>query len=399
LKILFVHEVSYTKKPIFEIHEFPELLARLGHEITFFEFDEGRKFWQPSNSKLSSIVSGKVVKGTSINVERPVQLGIPGLDRVFVVLSSIRRLKKLINRNNYDVIVLYAVPTYGLQTLYFAKKSGTPVIFRALDVSHKIRSSFLSKLIKSFEKYVYTKSDVISANNPALANYCKDLSSRTSLPKVHYPPLDVKHFMNQARDNDLRNSLGIRDQDKVIAYMGSFFYFSGLLDALKVFAKHKDPFPSVKLLLIGGGELDGQLRDLAKKLGVEETVIFTGMVSYKNLPKYLSLADIAINTLEPSLVANVALPNKVLQYLASGLPVVSTQLEGLASVFPESISINWESSPASVMTTALRLAATDGDVLPDDLSISTNQLERFDPNTSVQKLEATLFELAKGDRS
>ena len=45
MKLLFIHEVSYRKKVIFEMHEIPELLAVRGHDITFLEFDEGGKFW------------------------------------------------------------------------------------------------------------------------------------------------------------------------------------------------------------------------------------------------------------------------------------------------------------------------------------------------------------------
>ena len=38
MKILVLHEIDYLEKVIYEIHEFPELLARAGHEVTFFHF-------------------------------------------------------------------------------------------------------------------------------------------------------------------------------------------------------------------------------------------------------------------------------------------------------------------------------------------------------------------------
>ena len=41
MKILVLHEIDYLEKVIYEIHEFPELLARAGHEVTFFHFQEG----------------------------------------------------------------------------------------------------------------------------------------------------------------------------------------------------------------------------------------------------------------------------------------------------------------------------------------------------------------------
>jgi glycosyltransferase involved in cell wall biosynthesis len=111
--------------------------------------------------------------------------------------------------------------------------------------------------------------------------------------------------------------------------MGSFFYFSGLPEVIIDFSKSQ--LFDTYLVLIGGGEQDEQLRALAKTQKVEERVIFTGFINFQELPGYLSMADIAINPMVQSQVANLALPNKVLQYLAAGLPVVTFQLSGLES--------------------------------------------------------------------
>jgi hypothetical protein len=126
LRILFVHEVSYRKKVIFEMHEFPELLALKGHEISFLEFDEGRKFWKKPNAPRYEQVKGRVHGKAEINLYRPPQLGIPGLDRLLVTLTVLPVLGKLLKENAFDVVVLYAVPTYGLQAIRSAKRFSVP---------------------------------------------------------------------------------------------------------------------------------------------------------------------------------------------------------------------------------------------------------------------------------
>jgi hypothetical protein len=40
MKILFVHEVSWFSKVVYEMHDFPELLSLNGHEVHFLEFEE-----------------------------------------------------------------------------------------------------------------------------------------------------------------------------------------------------------------------------------------------------------------------------------------------------------------------------------------------------------------------
>ena len=394
MKILFVHEVSYLKKPIYEVHEFPELLALRGHEVSFFEFDEGRKFWKKHTAIRDNSTVGRVHPEANIKIFRPLQLGIPGLDRIFALFSSIPKLKILLDREKFDAIVLYAVPTFGIQTILFARAKKIPVMFRALDVTHKIRKSIFSSLIKVFEGYVYKHSDLLSSNNLAMQEYCVTLSGRKKGSIVHFPPLDLEHFRKATRNPKLRELLGIRPEEKVIVYMGSFFYFSGLGDAIQEFARIGSRENSVKLLLIGGGEQDSELRALAKRLGVPDRVIFTGMIPYNSLPDYLAVADLAINTLESSMVANAALPNKVLQYLAAGLPVVSTNLRGLATVFDDEDGITWAPSSASVMREAITLiTGLTHTSLPSTKKGLEKNLMRFSPQITVDELEGSIKDM------
>lgn len=393
MKLLFVHEVSYRKKVIFEMHEFPELLASRGHQVSFLEFDEGRKFWQLESNPREEALQGRVYAKSTIQLSRPFQLGIPGLDRIVVMLTVVPQLQKLFRNNSFDAVVLLAVPTYGLQTLWFAKKYKVPVLFRALDVSHKIRSSMLSPIIKWFEKKIYSRVDLVSANNPAMAAYCERLGRLEGQTRVHYPPLDLSHFQSETRDESLRESLGFSNGDRVLTYMGSFFYFSGLPQAIREFAECAKEKPKLKLLLIGGGEQESELRNLVSELGLENQIVFTGFISYDELPRYLKVADLAMNTLESTLVANTALPNKVLQYLAAGLPVICTKLDGLYAVLGGESSIDWENDAVSVVRKAAKLSDHElKSMLPG--KATRDKLMEFDPEHTVEVFESALQVLA-----
>ena len=396
MKVLFIHEVNYRKKVIFEMHEFPELLALRGHEISFLEFDEGRRFWKKAKVRRSEKVKGRVHANSEINLYRPSQLGIPGLDRLLVTLTVLPVLRQLLKGGAFDAVVLYAVPTYGMQAIRLAKRFNVPVLFRALDVSHKIRSSLLSPAIKWVEKHIYNQVDFLSANNPAMANYCVELGARSRPSKVHFPPLNLSHFRHQGRDQGLRRSLGFKDENRVLVYMGSFFYFSGLVDALEEFAEASKSSPNLKFLLIGGGEQDSELRQRVERLGLSEKVVFTGFISYQELPRYLKIADVAVNTLEPTLVANVAFPNKVLQYMAAGLPVVSTRLDGLEQTFGDRAGITWASDSKDVVRSASKLSQLTESEMG---KISELQLgavsEIFGVESAIDKFEETIIALSE----
>jgi glycosyltransferase involved in cell wall biosynthesis len=135
--------------------------------------------------------------------------------------------------------------------------------------------------------------------------------------------------------------------------MGSFFYFSGLPEVLTELSLSA---LDVKLVLIGGGEQDAELRSLVTKLELQAKVIFTGMVSFDQLPDFIAAADVAINPMQVDLVSDLALPNKVIQYMASGVAVVTTRLNGLLSTFGQESGITWAGNPREVAIKAFQLS-------------------------------------------
>jgi glycosyltransferase involved in cell wall biosynthesis len=281
-------------------------------------------------------------------------------------------------------VVSFSVPTSGWQALLAAKQAGVPFVFRALDVSHKIRKGAFSGLVKIAEKFIYKNSDAISANNPAMLSYCQTLSRRSGMAAVHNPPLDLAAFSLGDRSNG-RRLLGLSPEQKVIMYMGSFFYFSGLPDAISVLSEIGS---TEKLVLVGGGEQDAELRNLSRHLGLSDKVIFTGMVQFSDLPDLLSAAEVAINPMEKTLVSDSALPNKVLQYMASGVPVVSTSLSGLIATFGLDSGITWGSSPRDVMSLAISLLKSED--LPQLSHSGSRAIEAFKSESDPRKFEAYL---------
>ena len=346
MKILFIHEVNYRSKVIFEMHEFPEMLALAGHEVHFLEFPEGVGIRSASIRTRSTFISGRAYPKARINLITPPNIGGGFIDRLLAPITVLPQLRKLISKGGFDVVVLYAVPTSGWQTVRIAKKAGVPVVFRALDVSHLIRKGLTSQLVKLAERYVYRRATIISANNLFLGNYVSNLGKRLDSPVVNFPPLDLEHFAHKNR-LQMRTNLSI-DQDSFVAtYMGSLFPFSGLLQVISDFsqlAKSDD-----RLLIIGGGGIENELRKKVKELDLENKVIFTGVISYAELPDYLSVSDVLINPFEPTLVTNLALPHKVLQYLATGIPTVSTKLLGLFESIGDSAGIYWVDSPNKIV--------------------------------------------------
>lgn len=354
MRILFLHEVNYLEKPIFEMHELPEHLSVLGHDVGFVHFPEGWSKQEISNYGFVKVIQGRAVEKSSLTLFTPQMAKGNFSGRIITALTFYWTMRRIIREFTPDVIVSYSVPTSGWQAIMAAKDMMVPLLFRALDVSHQIRKSRFETLIKWAERFVFRNADHISANNSALASYAIEAGAPPNRVSVENPPLDLHHFSSaRIHRNQIRERLGIGESSRVVIYMGSFFYFSGLTEVIHDFAVSGEK--DVYLVLVGGGEQGPELHSLVKSLDLEGRVIFTGYVSFLELPMYLRCADVAINPMRPSLVSHLALPNKVLQYLACGLPVVSFELRGLSLALPTESSLMIASIESGIFRTALEL--------------------------------------------
>lgn len=377
LRILFVHEVDYLSKPIFEMHDFPELLAARGHEVGFLHFPEStKKIFRHSSVRLTA---GRSVESASITLFEIPSIGLGLLSRFVSALLSTFYAQRILNKYSPDLVVTYAVPTFGWQFVKACRRLSIPIVYRAIDLSHAIRKTRLSGLIKTAERFVIRKSSAVFCNSPILAEYCKSISPESRVVPI-LPPLDVRLFSERSSRLRIRSELGIAPDSRVYLFLGTFFRFSGLDDLIESFADNRSL--SDVLLLIGGGEAEKDIRSLVERNGMSPFVFFTGFVDYKDLPSLFSAADCALNPMQPIPVAHYALPNKVLQYLAAGLPVVSTSLLGLRSVLPAEPDLIYVDFPSEVFPAAQQLLGAS-----EAHGSTRERLKKFDSADKVKILE------------
>lgn len=393
MKILFIHEVNYENKVIFEMHEFPELLAQRGHDVSFFHYPEAPDVPRRSLRTTRKRIPGRVHADVSLELVTPPTLGGGRFERYLAPLLAWMPLHNEIARGGYDVVVSYSVPTTGWQAVSAAKRHEVPLVFRALDVSHRIRRNLLSRIVLAAERYVYRNATLLSANNPAMADYCVEVSGRTGKTVVNLAPIDLGHFIAEGVPSR-RESLGIAPEKRVLLYMGTFFDFSGLDVVMRDFAVEAAAHSELVLLLVGGGELDPLLRSLAAELRIEDRVIFTGTIPYSDLPSYLQAADVALNPFRPELLTDVAFPHKVLQYMAAGVAAVSTSLRGLRGVLGDASGVTWVHQPGDVTAAAVALALGPASDRTELAAIQREFVGRvFSKESAVKSLESALFSL------
>ena len=104
----------------------------------------------------------------------------------------------------------------------------------------------------------------------------------------------------------------------------------GLDTALRALAKVRVLESDVILRVAGSGPEEARLRILAGQLGVAEAVIFEGRLSREEIVRLYAEADAMIN---PTTVDNM--PNSVMEALACGIPVISTNVGGVPFIISD----------------------------------------------------------------
>jgi glycosyltransferase involved in cell wall biosynthesis len=96
---------------------------------------------------------------------------------------------------------------------------------------------------------------------------------------------------------------------------------------LRAFAIIRKTFPGARLTMAGTGPLRTDLEHLTAELGLTDAVVFTGRLDNERMASLYQSVDLVLN---PTRVDNM--PISVLEALASGVPVVSTDVGGIPFV-------------------------------------------------------------------
>lgn len=332
MRILVVHEVNYLAKIIYEFQILPEMLSLIGHDVTVVDYDDS---WNNGAARRHTLRTeehprvGRAYPAASVTVRRPGMIRLPVVSRISAALTSGLDVARLLKRSSADVVLLYGLPTVGVQSLLAARHYGVPIIFRAIDVSHElVPYRPLKTVTRLLEKYVFNRVDFNVALTPHLKKYIQSYGVPDSRIRLLPSGVDTGMFSEGPCNRGLLAQWRIAPEDKVLLFMGTIYRFSGLDRVIRDMPKLLLRHPTVKLLILGTGEDESRLKQIAQDENVSASVVFAGMQPYSSLPDIIRSSDICINPFELNGITEKILPTKLFQYMACGKPVVATALPG-----------------------------------------------------------------------
>ena len=360
MNILFVHEVDWLNKVVFEIHSLSELLALLGHRVYAIDYESmwaKNGFFDFGSLRTKVLGVARAYPKSSVCLTRPGFIKIPGLSRLSAAFTHYREVQKTIKEKDIDVIILYSVPTNGLQTVRLCRKLGVPVVFRAIDIPNQlVPYPLLRPMTRILERKVYSNADLILTLSPMLSQYVISMGAIETRVELLLLGVDTEVFHPNLDCTEIRQKWGFSEDAHIIVFMGTLFDFSGLDAFICRFPEVVREIPEAKLLIVGDGPQRPNLEGIVTKLGLQKQVIITGFQPYQAMPQYINLATICIN---PFLITDATrdiFPTKIVQYLACGKAVIATSLPGVIAVIPgERQVMVYADSPSEMVAEVISL--------------------------------------------
>jgi glycosyltransferase involved in cell wall biosynthesis len=242
---------------------------------------------------------------------------------------ALRRLEKILREQKPGLVHTHSGKA-GILGRLAAKRAGVPVIIHHIHGPSfgEFQGAAANLVFKAVEKHAarVTSHFFCSANAMTRRYLAAGIGAPAMYTRI-FSGFRLEPYVNAANDPAFRRRLGLAENHFVIGCLGRLFRLKGHADLIAAFAQILPQVPHARLLLVGNGELRGELENQARALGLADKVIFTGLVPPDDVARYVGIMDCLAH-----LSYREALSRALPQALAAGKPVIAYDFDGADEV-------------------------------------------------------------------
>ncbi len=275
-----------------------------------------------------------------------------------------KQLEKILKENPQYKIIHVHVSTIGYICFKVAKRMGIQV-----RIAHAHNNSSVRD-IKYIPRAILRKLFVISATDFfACSSEAGEYFFKNKNYNVLKNAIDTNEFsFNEEFRKNIRNELGL-EKNFVIGHVGRLHAQKNHIFLLEIFNKLKLKKKNAKLILIGTGPLETEIKKKVKKLNLENDVIFLGNIS--NVNELYQAMDVFVL---PSLFEGLGIV--AIEAQAAGLPVVtSTGVAKDAIVTSNIVQISLDAPIEEWVNTICEIKVNDKNLVIDNIKNAGYDIE------------------------
>ncbi|MCA9123543.1 MAG: glycosyltransferase family 4 protein [Planctomycetaceae bacterium] len=274
-------------------------------------------------------------------------------------LRSYYAIKNLLRNFKPDVVHTHSAKG-GMLGRLAAHALNVPAIVHTVHGApfHPYQNGLSRELFRQCEKYAARCCHRLISVADAMTDLMVDaqVAGYESFTTI-YSGMDVEPFLhaNEHRDR-VRAELGFKPEHIVVGKIARLFHLKGHEYVLAAAAQAVKTFPNLRLLFIGDGILRTWIDNYIEEVGLEEHVVFTGLVPPSQIPELVGAMDVLVHASLREGLAR-ALP----QALIAGKPVISYDIDGAREVvIPDETGFLLEPKSIEPMSVAMVQLANDG---------------------------------------
>ena len=204
-------------------------------------------------------------------------------------IVALRKLEKLLREQQPDIVHTHSGKA-GILGRLAAKRAGVPIIIHHIHGPSfgPFQGALANFIFTAAEKYAARVTDHFFCSAGAMTrNYLAVGIGKPEMFTRIFSGFDVQSFAAAANDTAFRATLGLSPEHFVIGMISRFVPRKGHADLFAAFQAILPEVPRARLLLVGDGPLRPQMEAEAKRLGLTDKIIFTGLVPPAEVPRHV----------------------------------------------------------------------------------------------------------------
>lgn len=240
---------------------------------------------------------------------------IPSKSQNAIAFSQ--QLTNIIRKNGYKYVLRITSNAMGFWDLKIAKNAGADVCI-ARSSNSSDGGTWKSRMAHKLGQLLFIRYiDVKFAPSDLAAQYTFGRDAYENREVSILPnavDLDVFHY-HELGKNVILKELDLAEDTLLVGHVGRFDIQKNHTFLLEIFKEIVKKQPKSRLLLVGKGTLEQQIRQRVQEMNLQENVLFVGVRS--DIPQILSAMDVFVF---PSFYEGM--PNTVIEAQATGLPCI-----------------------------------------------------------------------------
>ncbi len=294
-----------------------------------------------NTEKVTLVIPKKVIKEVDISEDLYAYYGIPNNFSVIYIpviqAAHFRFLGDiipfLIEKISFSISV-FRLKIEKADTCY--SRDILPLLFLRLKTAKLfLEIHYLSKSDSFYIRWIRLAKKII-----VITSFLKEelIGIGYNKDDIHIAPdaVDLTLFDSVKEDKyTIRNKLGLPNDKKIVLYLGNLFPWKGVYNLVDSFQNLSD---DIVLVIVGGSDDTlPQFRQFCANKSYSDNIVITGYKKHEEISHYLKSADILVipNSAKERISKYNTSPLKLFEYMASGVPILASDLPSLREVLNE----------------------------------------------------------------